>query len=56
MKNFMDAIKMKLSDKTDFDSLRVALHADAEHLKKTLVFMKDEGIIVMDSFGRIGIK
>jgi ATP-dependent DNA helicase RecQ len=56
MKDFMEAIKMKLSDKTDFDSLRVALHADPEHLKKTLVFMKDEGIIVMDSFGRIGLK
>ena len=56
MRDFMEAIKMKLSDKTDFDSLRVALHADSEQLKKTLVFMKDEGIIVMDSFGRIGLK
>jgi len=56
MKNLMDAIKMKVTDPIDFDSLRLALHSDAEQLKKTLVYMKEEGIIGIDAFGRITLK
>ena len=56
MKNLMDAIKMKVKVPIDFDSLRLALQSDADQLKKTLVYMKEEGIIGIDAFGRITLK
>ncbi|MFM1962707.1 MAG: hypothetical protein RLZZ172_1552, partial [Bacteroidota bacterium] len=56
MKNFMQAIKAKATDPIDFETLRSALQADPEHLKRTLIFMKGEGIIGIDVFGRISLK
>lgn len=56
IQELVNRIKTKLADTSDFDVLKRALNADAEKLKKTLLYMKEEGIISIDPFGKIGLK
>jgi ATP-dependent DNA helicase RecQ len=56
MKYFMDAIKMQVINPIDFNSLQSALQAEPDYLKKTLLFMKGEGIIGIDTLGKITLK